>query len=174
MWVFLGRDTHGARPDALAGGSECLTVKNFTRQNATTCVNQHRQVTETTVKPGLKRKEQIYFMTSLTWRILKQHLGRDTGVGTPSVISSVCSVTSELSSLSQNRELRRVHESASKSLQTVMLSLHRDFTSQHRQRTNSSRRKGVGFPTPVFFRPWCSQLQGHLRKSTPSSPIFFF
>lgn len=66
MWVFLGRDTHDARPDALAGGSECLTVKNFTGRNATNCVNQHRQVTETAIKPGLKCKEQIYSMTSLT------------------------------------------------------------------------------------------------------------
>lgn len=68
-------------------------------------------------------------------------------------------------SLSQDKELKHVWERTSKSLQTPMLSLHRNCTSQNRESISSSKHN-IWFLTLLFSRPWHSQLQGHWSAST--------
>lgn len=84
-------------------------------------------------------------------------------------------VISELwSSLSQDRQLKHVHEGASKTLQTRVLSLHKNSTSQNRQGTNSSRHKVWHFRHyyfPGFVILTCKVTRDNLQSS---SPFFYF
>lgn len=114
------------------------------------CVTRHMQVIRTITKPWLKCKEQIYFMTSVTGGS-QSSIQEETQEREHHLWFPLCSVTSELPPLSPNRELSCVPQSAPKSLQTLMLSLHRYFTSQNRQRTKSSGCDVWGFPQGYFL-----------------------
>lgn len=77
----------------------------------------------------------------------------------------LCFLWSLLWSLSQDKEHKHVWERTSKSLQTPMLSLHRNSSSQNRDSISSSKHN-IWFPTLLFSRPWHSQLQGHWSASS--------
>lgn len=147
------------------------------------CVSTGRCPEQPQTQAEMQRVNFFHYLSN--WRILKQPLGsRDArgaaqaqpilmGSGAavcthlPHIVPPYCGlpvlfVFSDLWSLSQDSYLRLVHESASKSPWTLLLSQYRYSTSQNRQRINRTEHNIWDFS---YFN-LLSQLQGYLSEST--------